>query len=386
MRIELSEFNIKIFIPLIYPIFYRIDFRIRTTFFTDENELFKGFRYFMGHSLNFIPYLIIKYRTRKKRKNNEQQNENKEEKENDNELGKLMKKISRKTKIKKALFLFLLSCISYVVILYRHLFLKENYLIMKQSMGTFFEISVFIALSYFVLNQKLHKHHFIFSGIIAFILMILFVVSLFYMDTSDIFWSLLYYFFFSLFFGSLDVLGKKYMINYFATPYFLMTFIGIIGVFLLLISDFFIYILDIDEKGTIIGIKDNITNISLIFILILDIIIQWAWITGIWLTIYYFTPCHYFISEYISEYIYYIMNAIDKKEDFYSNINIIIFSISFFINFCCCLIFNEVIILNFCKLDYNTRKRIQERSSLENQNNSLYGNMIEPDENSEEEL
>lgn len=80
------------------------------------------------------------------------------------------------------------------------------------------------------------------------------------------------------------------------------------------------------------------------------------------------------------------MNAIDKKEDFYSNINIIIFSISFFINFCCCLIFNEVIILNFCKLDYNTRKRIQERSSLENQNNSLYGNMIEPDENSEEEL
>ena len=206
------------------------------------------------------------------------------------------------------------------------------------------------------------------------------------MDTSDIFLSLLYYFFFSLFFGSLDVLGKKYMINYFVTPYFLLTFTGIIGIFLLLISDFFIYIFDIDEKGTIIGIKDNITKISLIFILILDIIIQWAWITGIWLTIYYFTPCHYFISEYISEYIYYIMNAIDKKEDFYSNINIIIFSKSFFINFCCCLIFNEVIILNFCKLDYNTRKRIQERSSLENQNNSLYGNMIEPDENSEEEL
>ena len=42
-------------------------------------------------------------------------------------------------------------------------------------------------------------------------------------------------------------------------------------------------------------------------------------------------------------------------------INIVIFSIAYFINFFCCLVFNEVIILNFWGLDYNTNKRINER-------------------------
>ena len=59
------------------------------------------------------------------------------------------------------------------------------------------------------------------------------------------------------------------------------------------------------------------------------------------------------------------MIALSVEDDFYSTSNIVIFSIIFFINLFCCLIFNEVIILNFWKLDYNTRKRIQERQSVE---------------------
>ena len=55
------------------------------------------------------------------------------------------------------------------------------------------------------------------------------------------------------------------------------------------------------------------------------------------------------------------MSATSSDDDFYSTINIIVFSISYFINFFCCLVFNEVIILNFCNLDYNTAKRIKER-------------------------
>ena len=89
-----------------------------------------------------------------------------------------------------------------------------------------------------------------------------------------------------------------------------------------------------------------------------------------WLTVYYFTPCHFFISEYFSEYINYWMNSINSKEDFYSIYNVIIFSIAYFIIICCCLIFNEVIILNFCGLDYNTSKRIKEREM--NDINEMY--------------
>ena len=103
----------------------------------------------------------------------------------------------------------------------------------------------------------------------------------------------------------------------------------------------------------------------MIFNFILDIILQCLWTIGIRATVYYFTPCHFFISNYISEYIYYLMIALSVEDDFYSTSNIVIFSIIFFINLFCCLIFNEVIILNFWKLDYNTRKRIQERQSVE---------------------
>ena len=44
--------------------------------------------------------------------------------------------------------------------------------------------------------------------------------------------------------------------------------------------------------------------------------------------------------------------------------NIAIFSIIFFINFICSLIFNEIIILKFCKLEYYTKKYIIEREHI----------------------
>ena len=96
---------------------------------------------------------------------------------------------------------------------------------------------------------------------------------------------------------------------------------------------------------------------------------EFIWNLGIWLTIYYFTPCHYFISECISEYAYYMVSAVDSKEEFHSTVNIIIISISYFINFICALIFNEMIILNFCGLGYNTKKKIEERIKAESQKN-----------------
>ena len=84
---------------------------------------------------------------------------------------------------------------------------------------------------------------------------------------------------------------------------------------------------------------------------------------GIWLTIYFFTPCHFFISDYISKYIEYLIN--NNTSDFYSTTNTIIFSSFCLINFFCILVFNEVIILNFCNLDYDTKKRIRERMKYE---------------------
>ena len=136
-----------------------------------------------------------------------------------------------------------------------------------------------------------------------------------------------------------------------------------------------------DISGIISGFRDNIKSIGEAFLFILDLILQDIWNLGIWLTVYYLTPCHYFISEYISEYVYYMIEARDKNyKNFYSTTNVVIFSICYFINFLCCLIFNEVVILNFCGLDYNTKKRINQRISKESNEIRNLHNLIEMDD------
>ena len=59
MLIELSEFNLKIFIFLIFPIFKRIEDIPRKAYIIKDNQLFKTFRYFLSYSLCFIPFLIV---------------------------------------------------------------------------------------------------------------------------------------------------------------------------------------------------------------------------------------------------------------------------------------------------------------------------------------
>ena len=58
----------------------------------------------------------------------------------------------------------------------------------------------------------------------------------------------------------------------------------------------------------------------------------------------------------------------------------IIYSIVSLINIICALFFNEVLILNICNLDYNTKKRITERMQLEEKSYDI-NKIIEMEEN-----
>ena len=185
------------------------------------------------------------------------------------------------------------------------------------------------------------------------------------MDSEYILNSIIYYFIYSFVFCLYDILGKKYMNDLYKTPYLMMLVIRIVDSLLLIIYDIIAYNFNRDLSGIIIGFKNNITSVGNFFAFVLDIILTFIWNLGIWLTVYYFSPCHFFISEYISEYIIYLSDIRTLKSDFYSTTNIIIFSFVYFINFFCFLVFNEVIILNFCNLDYNTKKRIRERMKYE---------------------
>ena len=406
MWIELSEFNFKLFLPLIFPIFKRIQDFSKKLYIKDSKDdetLFKTFRYYFSYIFAFIPLLIIYIRTKKSEKDLIEGKEEIIEKIEINETSthsgysdtlkmpniktdiKIDIKIDngRKRRIKSVLFLGGLCIMALFCYFYRYFLEKYSSRKFKQSMGIFFDITGYIILSYLILKQKLYLHSYVTMGIISILLLILFIITIPYIEYKmDILKSLAYYFCFSSSFVLYDILKKKYMNMFFNTPYFMMVVIGIAGSSFVLIYDLFAFIVDRDNEEIAKGFQTYIIGVGEAFALILDLIIQCIWNLGIWLTIYYLTPCHYFMSEYIAEYIYYIKGIKENPNDsFYCTKNIVIFSIFAFVNFCCCLVFNEVIILNFCNLDYNTKKRIQERQRNESKTIIQAQRLLYNDEN-----
>ena len=377
MWIELSEFNLKLFIPLIFPVFKRIQDLTKKLYIKkgyDDHTLFKTFRYYLCHILAFVPLLIVYYRTKKaendlieiKEENTEKLESVKTLTHNDtlfktNTIADLKVANTRKKRMKSYIFLGGLCILSLFCYYYRYFFEKYSAREFKQSMGIFFDIGGYIVLSMLILKQKLYFHNFVSMGIIAVLLIVLFIMTTVCIEDKNSIWkSFIYYLFYILLFILYDVLKKKYM----------NMFIGIFGCVFVLIYDFIAFLIDNNKEEVAKGFRENINDAGKAFALILDLIIHFIWNLGLWLTIYYLTPCHIFMSEYISEYIYYIQD-----------VNVVIFSIFAFINFCCCLVFNEVVILNFFNLDYNTKKRIQERQRHESRTTNQAQILLSDDEN-----
>ena len=187
---------------------------------------------------SIIPFLIIKCRTKnskEKEKSTELNKENNNEKgiqetrtvsmvnlSITNEITELKKKNDKKRTIYNIIFLFILCIMGLFCYFFRWLFELEEFSEAKQSIGIFFEIFDYILLSYFILKQKLYKHHFLSAGIIDVLLIILFIITIPYRKNNKFFLLIVYFLFYSLCFGSYDILGKKYMIKFFITPYFFM--------------------------------------------------------------------------------------------------------------------------------------------------------------------
>ena len=206
-------------------------------------------------------------------------------------------------------------------------------------------------------------------------LLIIFIVSFQYLQ--EILFSILYYFISELIYGLYDVLIKRYMNNYYKTPYFIMFYLGIVITILLLIYDSIAYFANPDISWIIIGFRDNIKSVGDFFLFLLDLLFVYIWNLGIWIIIYNFTPCHYFIIDYFSEFIYFVLKRFQKDDPFYkSNITYSLIIICNIFIFIFCLVFNEVIILNICGLDYNTKKRIAKREKKESKISSFEIEML----------
>ena len=152
------------------------------------------------------------------------------------------------------------------------------------------------------------------------------------------------------------------------SPYHLMFVIGVISLLILIPYEIITVLIsgvaNNSYNGIIYQIKTYYKDYSYWypFIFILDVIIKFLWVGGIMLTIYFFSPCHFIISESLSQIVSTVVENSLKKYD--NSLKIIIF-ILYFIIVLSSLIYNEIIIINVCSLSKDTKKKIVDRELID---------------------
>ena len=368
----------------------------------EEKEIFEIFMIFFGYLFSGIIYLLIKYRMNAlKNKNNleelEEEIKNDIEKEpKGEELKEIQLKIVRtiafgqnqldveRKKINKIKFrkkyLFILS----LVLIYLFPLLLDSYISIifgDHSIKTSSSISLFICvisyifLSRLILGEKIYMHQ-IFSSIIIFI-SILVVIILYLIHTSNnkLLINIVFIIITSSLYALFNIMEKKYYNIFMDSPYHLMFIIGLFGIVLILLYEIItVLISGIDNSfnGIFYQIYKNFEKKEYVYILIfiLDILISFLFVCGIALTVYFFTPCHFIISESISQIISFFIAYEELK--LYSIGELIIICFLFLVILFSGLIYNEIIILDIYSLKYNTKKYINLRQLKETEDISIF--------------
>ena len=168
-------------------------------------------------------------------------------------------------------------------------------------------------------------------------------------------------------FAVYNVVEKKYFNKYMDSPYHYMFVVGLIStIIILLYETITVLAASKDEvyNGIFLQIETNFKESKYYPLVLLgDLSSAFFWVMGIHLTVYYFTPCHFIISEAISQILSTFINP-DNLEGRPLAIQIIIY-VLFFIIFFASLIYNEVVIIVAFDLNKNTKKFIEERANFE---------------------
>ena len=377
MFIEFT-FEPKLLFILLYPIFKVSEQPITNLYLKKDNNLFKIFRIFLCNIFSFVFLLILKFMNKSTKKEI-----TKVENEKNDEVGEIrfadmeIQNVSKKNKIKSILFIFLLSILYAGSYFFNYYVRKTVIIICRNSIGIIYEIIIFYILSLLILKEKYYKHHYLSISIIGITLIILFITYSLQVNDSDyrISNALWYYLVYYSLYGLFDILLKKYFLIYFYSIYYVLLIIGAFVCTSMLIYDIIAYFLNKNISGVIIGLINNANSVKNVFLFIVHLLFIYISNLGLFWTIYYFTPFHLIICEFIVELLNYYIKLIQFKlrgsgttnifSFLYETHNIVIFTIVFFINFICSLIFNEIIILKFCKLEYYTKKYIKNRAELD---------------------
>ena len=406
MFISFGNLDAKLLITIIFPCFIKFRRIIRINYGEDYNikmnpYMQASFKFF-GFMLCGILYLIIKCRTKKilidnkdndfkvknlksssslivkniKKENNELLDLNNDA--NINPVKEEQMEIKKKEKRKQLLFVILLSFLQISGALIKYIWKIEQNLSTdySQTIDILFQIVFLTAFSIPILKFPIYSHQTI-SLTILIICLIPYFIETFIFDNNKnkIILIIIYFFLVQILFCLSNVLGKKYLNIYIEDIFLLLFKMGFIGWMPLLIYDSIFHIFSSNDTfyhGIIpffINLFREIDQLpKKIFLIFLDLLCSFLQEICLWITIYYFTPCHLFISQAFGEFtdttlkmfINYDQNPkqyhIIQKITFYILYPIVIFSV---------LIFNEVILLNFCGLSKDTKYQIDNRQKVD---------------------
>ena len=400
MWIEFGDINYKLIIPFIYPFLYQIRKLIHQN---DEKPFYEFFTNYCGYFFSGLIYLIIVCRMRKIQKQNDLTNPNGEVLDNNIELetcssddntSKSSVKSSKKIRVKnnctiknqiiiekekinkrqtRKKYLFILGLtIIYLIPMFLDSYCSSNQNInfkTSSSVSVFFCIISYVLLSRLILGHKIYRHQ-IFSLTIIIVCNIISIILILTGEKNKVNSNMAINFVIMAVILSLyalyNVLEKIFFNSFMTSPYYLMFIIGLITLVLIIIYETITCLAFGDNKdfnGAFYQIKYNIKNIKLYPLLFIgDVISAFLWVGGIHLTVYFFSPCHFIISESISQILSTIIN--NSLEGYNIAATIVIYVLFVIIIFAS-LIYNEIIILKFWKLNINTKKHITKRSNSE---------------------
>jgi len=373
MLIELGIISYHLILPLIYP----FTFHIRRIIHQNDKPFYDIFTCFLGYLLSGIVFIIIEHRT--KRSSSEFGNKFENQKENFkrhntfeeiDEKNKIKNKQKEEKRIKgKYLHILMLNLI-YLIPIFLDAFtieyINKNF---KSSAYLFYIIFFYILFSRIILHLRIYNHQLL--SIIMIIICIPILLLFYFTNDEQKDKSLLFSSFFLLFTSSLysliNILEKRYYNKFMDSPYHFMFIIGLISLCILIpyeILTLFLLGENTNFNGIFYQIKNNYNKYSYLYPLLFigDILVSFFWVAGIHLTFYFLQPCHFIISESLSQIIStFITGSIQKYS---MNIKIIIY-ILYVIIIIATLIYNEVIIINIGNLSINTKKKIISRELLE---------------------
>ena len=228
---------------------------------------------------------------------------------------------------------------------------------------------------YFLLKLPIHKHHFFSLSVILFCLIIIIISEYIfqYIHVKKFTFKLLLIFFIHFFNSLLDSI-EKYLLEYdFVNPFKTLMLEGIFGFILTFIYSFL--------ENSFIEIKEYYDNNKklnfsfFIFCLLLYFMLSGGRNAYRVVTNKIYSPMtksltDYFLNPIVIIYYFIIENDFrcgEKKSIFYFCLN---FIFSIIIDICSC-VYNEILILFFCDLEYNTHKEIAYRASDVDRNSEL---------------